>query len=74
MGGTLVLQYKANDDLTITADTLYSRFTNTTDARSFGHWFTPSNLTNVVTDAMARRSTWTQGVGMASDFHDKALR
>lgn len=73
VGGTLVLQYKANDDLTITADTLYSRFTNTTDARSFGHWFTPSNLTNVVTDDNGTAIDLTQGVGMASDFHDKAF-
>lgn len=73
VGGTLVLQYKANDDLTITADTLYSRFTNTTDARSYGHWFTPSNLTNVVTDANGTAIDLTQGVGMASDFHDKAF-
>ncbi|WP_217705057.1 TonB-dependent receptor [Peristeroidobacter soli] len=73
IGGTLVLQYKPNDDLTITADTLYSRFTNTTDARSFGHWFTPSNLTNVVTDANGTAIDLTQGVGMASDFHDKAF-
>jgi iron complex outermembrane receptor protein len=73
VGGTLVLQYKANDNLTITADTLYSRFTNTTDARSFGHWFTPSNLTNVVTDANGTAIDLTQGVGMASDFHDKAF-
>jgi TonB-dependent receptor len=73
IGGTLVLQYKANDDLTITADTLYSRFTNTTDARSFGHWFTPSNLTNLVTDANGTAIDLTQGVGMASDFHDKAF-
>ncbi len=71
VGGTLVLQYKASDDLTVTADTLYSRFTNTTDARSFGHWFTPSNLTNVVTDANGTAIDLTQGVGMASDFHDK---
>lgn len=73
VGGTLVLQYKANDDLTITADTLYSRFTSTTDARSYGHWFTPSNLTNVVTDANGTAVDLTQGVGMASDFHDKAF-
>jgi TonB-dependent receptor len=71
VGGTLVLQYKASDDLTITADTLYSRFTNTTDARSYGHWFTPSNLTDVVTDANGTAIDLTQGVGMASDFHDK---
>jgi TonB-dependent receptor len=73
VGGTLVLQYEASDNLTITADTLYSRFTNTTDARSYGHWFTPSNLTNVVTDANGTAIDMTQGVGMASDFHDKAF-
>jgi iron complex outermembrane recepter protein len=73
VGGTLVLQYKASDDLTLTADTLYSRFTNTTDARSYGHWFTPSNLTNVTTDANGTATDLTQGVGMASDFHDKAF-
>jgi iron complex outermembrane receptor protein len=71
IGGTLVLQYKASDDLTITADALFSRFSDTTDARSFGHWFTPSNLSNVVTDANGTAIDLTQGVGMASDFHDK---
>jgi TonB-dependent receptor len=73
VGGTLVLQYAASDALTITADTLYSRFTNTTDARSFGHWFTPSNVTDVTTDANGTATDLTQGVGMASDFHDKAF-
>jgi iron complex outermembrane receptor protein len=73
IGGTVVLQFKATDDLTLTADTLYSRFTNTTDARSFGHWFTPSNLTNVITDDHGTAIDLTQGVGMASDFHDKAF-
>src|SRR6267142_5269842 len=70
-GGTLVLQYKPNDDLTLTSDTLYSKFTNTTDTRSYGHWFTASNLTNVVTDANGTAIDLTQGVGQASDFHDK---
>jgi len=71
IGGTLVLQYKANDDLILTADALFSRFSDTTDARSFGHWFTPSNLSDVVTDANGTAIDLTQGVGMASDFHDK---
>ena len=71
IGGTLVLQYRPSDNLTLTSDTLYSRFTNTTDARSYGHWFTPSNLSNVVTDANGTATDLTQGVGMASDFHDK---
>jgi len=71
IGGTLVLQYQPNDALVVTADALFSRFSDTTDARSFGHWFTPSNLSNVVTDANGTAIDMTQGVGMASDFHDK---
>ena len=70
-GGTLVLQYKPNDNLTLTSDTLYSKFTNTTDTRSYGHWFTASNLTDVVTDANGTAIDMTQGIGQASDFHDK---
>src|SRR5216684_4088202 len=71
IGGTLVLQYKPSDTLTLTSDTLYSRFTNTTDTRSYGHWFTASNLSNVVTDANGTAIDMTQGIGQASDFHDK---
>src|SRR6202163_3178328 len=63
IGGTVVLQYKPNDNLTLTSDTLYSRFTNTTDTRSYGHWFTASNLSNVVTDANGTATDMTQSVG-----------
>lgn len=71
IGGTLVLQFKPVDDLTITADALYTKFTNTTDARSNGHWFTASNLTNVKTDANGTAIDLTQATGVATDFHDK---
>src|SRR6267378_2314442 len=71
IAGTVVLQYKPSDTLTITSDTLYSKFTNTTDTRAYGHWFTASNLSNVVTDANGTVIDMTQGVGQASDFHDK---
>ena len=71
VGGTLVLQYQANDALVLTADTLYSRFTDQSDDRSFGTWFTPSNLTNVITDANGTAIDMTQTVGQAIDFHDK---
>ena len=71
IGGTLVLQYQASDTLAITADTLYSRFTDKSDDRSFGTWFTPSNLTNVTTDAHGTVTDMTQTVGQAVDFHDK---
>ena len=72
IGGTLVLQYQASDALTIAVDTLYSKFTDKSDDRSYGHWFTPSNLTNVITDANGTAIDMTQGVGQASDFHDKS--
>lgn len=71
IGGTVVLQYRPSDDLTVTADGLYTRFTNTTDARSYGHWFTASNLTGVTTDANGIATDLTQTSGIASDFHDK---
>ena len=71
VGGTLVLQYQANDALVLTADTLYSRFTDQSDDRSYGTWFTPSNLNNVVTDANGTAIDMTQTVGQAIDFHDK---
>jgi iron complex outermembrane recepter protein len=71
IGGTLVLQYQASDTLTITGDALFSRFSDTTDARSFGHWFTPSNISNLVTDGNGTAIDLTQNVGQASDFHDR---
>lgn len=71
IGGTLVLQYRPNDDVTITADALYTKFTNTTDTRSYGHWFTASNLTNVKTDGNGTVTDMTQASGIATDFHDK---
>ncbi|WP_294332860.1 TonB-dependent receptor [uncultured Sphingomonas sp.] len=71
IGGTLVLQYRPNDAVTVTADGLYTKFTNTTDARSYGHWFTASNLTNVKTDANGTVIDMTQASGIATDFHDK---
>jgi iron complex outermembrane recepter protein len=73
IGGTLVLQYQANDDLTITGDALFSRFSDVTDNRSWGHWFTPTNLSNVITDANGTAIDLTQSVGQASDFHDQKL-
>lgn len=71
IGGTVVLQYRPNDDVVVTADTLYSKFNNKTDARSYGHWFTASNLTNVTTDANGTAVDLTQATGIATDFHDK---
>jgi iron complex outermembrane recepter protein len=71
IGGTVVLQYQPNDALVLTADALFSRFSDTTDSRSFGHWFTPSNIGDIVTDANGTAIDLTQGIGEASDFHNK---
>jgi len=71
IGGTLVLQYQPNDDLILTADALFSRFSDVTDSRSFGHWFTPSNIGDIVTDANGTAIDLTQSIGQASDFHNK---
>jgi hypothetical protein len=71
IGGTLVLQYRPSDDVTITADALYTKFTNKTETRSYGHWFTASNLTDVVTDANGTATDLTQASGIATDFHYK---
>jgi TonB-dependent receptor len=71
IGGTVVLQYRPSDNLTLTSDTLYSKFTNTDDTRSYGHWFTPTNLSDVTTDANGTVIDMTQSVGQATDFHDK---
>lgn len=71
IGGTVVLQYRPSDDVTVTLDGLYSKFTNDTAARSYGHWFTASNLTNVKTDANGTATDLTQATGIATDFHYK---
>lgn len=71
LGGTVVLQFRPSDDLVVTADGLYSKFTNDTSARSYGHWFTASNLTNVRTDANGTAIDLTQSTGIATDFHFK---
>ena len=45
-GGTLVLQYAPNDDVTVSADYLYSKFDIESVATSLGHWFTSSDFSN----------------------------
>lgn len=73
IGGTVALQYRPNDDMVLTVDGLYSKFDNDTAVRSFGHWFTASNLTNVTTDANGTAIDLTQATGIATDFHFKTF-
>ncbi len=67
----LVLQYKPQDNLTITADALTSKFDIETDATAYGHWFTAPNLEDVVTDANGTVIDLYQETGLATDFQAK---
>lgn len=78
IGGVLVLQYRPSDDLTLTANGLYSKFNNVTNHTGFGHWFTGPNLTDLKVDTNGTVIDATQGLlrdgssaGMATDFHSK---
>lgn len=67
----LVLQYKPQDNLTLTADALFSDFDIETDATSYGHWFTAPNVKNAKTDANGTVIDLYQEEGLATDFHAK---
>ncbi len=68
---SLVLQYRALENLELTVDGLYSDFGIRTDATSFGHWFTAPNVENATTDANGTVIDLYQEVGLATDFHSK---
>jgi TonB-dependent receptor len=67
----LVLQYKPQDNLTLTAEALFSDFDIETDATSYGHWFTAPNVKNAKTDANGTVIDLYQEFGLATDFHAK---
>ena len=68
---SLVLQYAASDNLTLTADAIYSDFDVETNALSYGHWFTAPNITDAVTDENGTVIDLRQEVGLATDMHAK---
>ncbi|MFQ3192710.1 MAG: iron complex outermembrane receptor protein, partial [Paraglaciecola sp.] len=72
-GGTLVLQYNATPNLDISLDYLQSDFNVKTDSTSLGHWFTSSNLEDVVTDENGSAIEFSQNVGHATDFHARTF-
>ena len=72
-GGTLVLQYKATPNLEVNLDYLQSDFNVKTDSTSLGHWFTSSNLENVVTDENGTAIEFSQNIGHATDFHSRTF-
>jgi TonB-dependent receptor len=68
---SLVLQFAATDDLTITTDAIYSDFDVETNALSYGHWFTAPNITDAATDENGTVIDLRQEVGLATDMHAK---
>ncbi|MFT6899009.1 MAG: iron complex outermembrane receptor protein [Paraglaciecola sp.] len=72
-GGTVVLQYRPTNQLDMSIDYLASSFAVKTDSTSMGHWFTSSNLENVVTDDNGTVVQFEQNVGHATDFHARTF-
>ena len=48
--GTLVLQYAASEDLTLTFDGLYSKFEVESQVSNYANWFTPGNFRDFEVD------------------------
>lgn len=72
-GGTLVLQYRPTANVDLSLDFLTSEFEVKTDSTSMGHWFTSSNLEDVVTDENGTVIQFQQRVGHATDFHARTF-
>ena len=49
--GTLVVQYAASDELTLTFDGLYSKFEVDSQVNNYANWFTPGNFRDFQVDA-----------------------
>lgn len=71
--GTLVMQYRPNADVDMTLDYVSSQFDIQTDSTSMGHWFTSSNLEDVLTDDNGTVVHFSQQVGHATDFHARTF-
>jgi iron complex outermembrane receptor protein len=72
-GAALVLQYRPSTDLELAMDYLGSQFDVDTAATSMGHWFTSSNLENVVLDNNGSAVAFSQSSGHATDFHARTF-
>ncbi|MGS2722384.1 TonB-dependent receptor [Porticoccus sp. GXU_MW_L64] len=69
----LVFQYEPSDDVQVTLDYLYSDFDIENETSSYGHWFTGSNLEDVVLDSNGTAVDLRQEIGLATDFHAKTF-
>lgn len=72
-GGTMVLQYRPNPDVDLSLDYLSSSFNVRTQSTSMGHWFTSSNLEDVITDENGTVIEFSQNIGHATDFHSRTF-
>ena len=69
----LVLQFAPTDALELTLDYLYSDFDIDNETSSYGHWFTGSNIEDVVLDENGTAVDLRQERGLATDFHAKTF-
>jgi len=67
-GGTAVLQFAPSDDITLTADVIYSDFNVKSDATAVGHWMTASELSNISVDGNGTVTQLTHSNNGATDF------
>lgn len=67
-GGNLVLQYQPTENLTLTADALYSKYDVDFRQDILAHWFTKSQLTDVQLDENGTLTKLSMGKGSNSDF------
>ncbi len=72
-GATVVYQYRPAEDLALTLDYLGTDFSVDSSATSIGHWFTSSNLEDVVTDTNGTAIRFSQRTGHATDFHARSF-
>ncbi|WOI37759.1 TonB-dependent receptor [Alteromonas sp. CI.11.F.A3] len=72
-GAALVLQYRPSDDVELAVDYLGSQFDVDTAATSMGHWFTSSNLEDVILDSNGSALAFSQSSGHATDFHARTF-
>ena len=67
-GGTLVLQYRPSDELTLTADALYSKYTVDYRQDVLAHWFTADQVTHASLDENDTVVKLTMGRGSNTDY------
>ncbi|WP_102797817.1 TonB-dependent receptor [Bowmanella denitrificans] len=67
-GGTLVLQYRASDNLVLTADALYSKYDVDYRQDILAHWFDNSQITDAELDSNRTLVKLSMGRGSNTDY------